>query len=310
MPSHEAHPDLEDRFLPSENWQEHYFINPKTGHNIRYCEALIKAPIGTIIGLPGLSEFCEKYIETAKFFNKNGFNFIVIDWAYQGLSTRLESNPHKRSSDGYESDISDIHYFIQDVLKTNTKFYMLGHSMGGHIGLRYLAQHPDHFTAASFSAPMLHIKSLRFFPCSLACLFKSLKDKYVPGGRDWFEEMRKSDGTDIFTSDPIRDQIHQAWSKFNPDLQVGNVTYKWLCESLKSIGILKKKSTLQKIKTRVVLAYATKETLVDNRSIIKAARKIKSAKILKLKDAKHEIMMETDDVRDQFLNKTLEVFNQ
>ncbi len=260
--------------------------------------------------MPGLSEFTEKYIETAKFFNEQGYNFYVIDWAYQGRSTRFQGNPNKRYSDGYDSDISDISYFMNDVLKTNTDFYMLGHSMGGHIGLRYLATQNHNFKAASFSAPMIGIKDLRFFPCWMACIFNSLKTKYVPGGKDWFEEARKSDGTDIFSSDPARDKIHQAWSKANPELRVGNATFKWLCESLRSIRFLKKKSTLSKVSTPVLFAYSGNDALVDNRTIIKAARKIKSAKVLKLKNAKHEILMETDDIRDAFLNKTLEIFNQ
>lgn len=303
-------PDLEPRFLPDNNWEVGHFTTPQTGHDIYYAEALIKAPKGSVICLPGLSEFTEKYIETAKFFNKNGYNFYVIDWAYQGRSTRFPNNPHKRYSDGYDSDISDLNYFINNVLKTNTDFYMLGHSMGGHLGLRYLATQDHHFKSASFSAPMIQIKDLKYFPSILRFLFSPFKKEYVLGGKDWFIEARKSDGTDIFSSDPIRDQIHQEWGKANNELRVGNVTFKWVCESLKSISFLKKKITLANVKTPALLAYAKNDKLVDNRAIIKAARKIKNAKILKLKNAKHEILMETDDIRDKFLDKTLELFNQ
>ena len=35
--------------------------------------------------------------------------------------------------------------------------YVTGHSMGGHIGLRYLYQHSSRFTAAVLTAPMLEI---------------------------------------------------------------------------------------------------------------------------------------------------------
>lgn len=303
-------PDLEDRFLPDENWEVGDFINPATDHKIHYSQALIKAPKGSIICLPGLSEFSEKYIETSKYFNQNGYNFFVIDWAFQGRSSRFENNPHKRHSHGYDADISDIHYFIKNVLKTNTDLYLLGHSMGGHLGLRYLATQPHEFKAASFSTAMLGIKSLRYFPAFLGCLSSAFQDKYVPGGQDWFEEARSSDGKDIFSSDLIRGKLHQAWSKHDPELQIGNATFKWLCESLKSISYLKKKSVLEKISIPVLFAYADKETLVDNRAIIKTARVIKHAKILKLKNAKHEILMETDDIRDKFLEKTLEMFNQ
>lgn len=303
-------PELEERFLPNQNWEVKQFLNPETNHNIHYSYSLIQAPIGSVICLPGLSEFSEKYIETAKFFNQKSYNFFVIDWAYQGRSTRFTENPNKRYSDGFDSDISDIDYFIKNELKTNTPLFILGHSMGGHLALRYLIEKDHDIKAVSLSTPMLSIKSIRYFPCCLAGIFNIKKTSYVPGGKNWHESARASDGTGIFSSDPLRDQVHQAWSKVDPALRVGNATLKWLCESLKSIQILKRKENLKKIKISVLFAYADKETLVDNRAIIRAARIMKKAKLLKLKKAKHEILMETDDIRDIFLEKTLEVFKQ
>lgn len=302
-------PDLEARFLPDENWQMDDFINPETGHKIHYNFALIQNPVGSVICLPGLSEFGEKYIETAKFFNAKGYNFYVIDWAYQGRSTRAGDNPHKRLSDGYDKDISDLDYFINDVIKTNTPLYMLGHSMGGHLGLRYLATQSHEIQAASFSAPMVGIHDLKYFPPCLRFLFKPLSARYIPGGKDWHEAGRKNDGTDIFSSDLLRDQVHNAWSLINPDLQLGSATFKWIIDSLKSIAFLKRKGTLDKITIPVLLAVAEKEMLVDNCAIKKAGKIIKHTKIIELKNSKHEILMETDDIRDRFLRETLEIFN-
>ncbi len=303
-------PELEERFLPNSIWKTGGFLNPETNHSIHYSYSLIQAPIGTVICLPGLSEFSEKYIETTKFLNDNGYNVFIMDWAYQGRSTRFTDNSHKRYSNGYETDISDLHFFIQNEIKTNTKLYFLGHSMGGHIALRYLIEKDHNISAASLSAPMLGIKSLRYFPCWLACLFNYNKTAYVPGGQDWHEEAREKKGKDIFSSDPIRSKIHQDWSRKDSALQVGNATLKWLCESLRSIRLLKRKSNLRKIEIPIFFAYAQKESLIDNKYVVRAARIVKNAKLLKLKNSKHEILMETDDIRDQFLNKTLEFFKQ
>ncbi|HPD82969.1 MAG: alpha/beta hydrolase [Alphaproteobacteria bacterium] len=303
-------PALEDRFLPNENWELDSFVNSETSHKIHYSYAPIQNPKGTIICLTGLSEFCEKYIETAKFFNTHHYNFYVMDWAYQGRSCRYRGEPHKRHSDGYESDISDVKYFIDGVIKTNTPLFLLAHSMGSNIALRYLSSQDHAIKAASFSAPMLGIKSLKYFPFLLNPILSIFSDRYVPGGRDWHESARDGDGQGIFSSDLVRDKVHNAWCISNPDLQIGSPTFKWLYESLKSMRLLKSDKILKKICIPVLLAYATKETLVDNNAIVRASKKIENAELLELRNSKHEIMMETDNIRDEFLNKTVTLFNQ
>lgn len=306
-------PDLEERFLPPENWNSGEFLNPKTKHKIHYNYALTKNNVGIVIALPGLSEFGEKYIETAHFFNEQGFDFYVIDWAYQGRSSRFSKNRHKRHSDGYHTDISDLDYMINNIIKDKKNLYMLAHSMGGNIGLRYLFLHQNIIKAASFSAPLLGIKDILPYQNLLKYLIPCIpciKEKYIPKGTDWNETMRPNNDTDIFSSDPIRRQIHAAWSKVNPSLQIGNVTYKWLLESLKSISKLFHLIKTKHLNIPIIFCMAEKESLVSNYAIKKFSSKISSAKMIEIKNSKHEILMETDDVRNKFLKETLNIFNQ
>ena len=305
-------PALEDRFLPAKHWDTKDFINPKTNHHIFYRTAKIENPKGIIFCLPGLSEFGEKYIETATFFNQHGYDVVIIDWLYQGFSTRFADNPHKRHSNGYDSDVADIHQLI--TLEKNEKLphYMFGHSMGGHIGLKFLSQYPDIFKAAAFSAPMLNIKAAKyiFYLTSIAApLLKLCHDKYIPGGHNWKETVRNKE-SDVFSNDPVRRHIHNQWCLSNPSLQVGSPTYTWLYESLKSIISLRKKQTLRGIKTPIVMACAGQEELVDNATIKRAVKILDNATLINLKESKHEILVETDKVRDPFLNATLNLFNQ
>lgn len=305
-------PDLEERFLPPENWTIKNFINKKTNHQIFYRKAFIEKAKGTIIYLPGLSEFGEKYIETARFFNAHNFNILVIDWAYQGLSSRYKENRHKRHSDSYDADISDLNKLIQLETDRSLPLYMIGHSMGGHIGLRYLTENPTIFQAASFSAPMIGIRifrQTRYLAQKILKLFKKCHDCYVPNGKNWDANMRH-DKNNIFSHDPIRSKIHNEWCIKNPDLQIGSPTIRWIYESLKSIQILQKKENLKKIKIPLLLFYADKEVLVDNKAIIKSAQHISQADSIRLESSKHEILMETDNIRNIFLEKTISLFNQ
>jgi lysophospholipase len=304
-------PDLEPCFLPPEGWRSDSFENPETGHFIHYNYWLDETDRACIAILPGLSEFGEKYIETARFFKKHGFGLYVIDWAFQGRSTRFEGNRQKRHSDGYETDLSDLDYLMTRIIGKEKPLYVLGHSMGGHLGLRYLAQHPGRVKAAAFSAPMVDIQALHygrpFFKRLLdfCCRFDSA---YVPGGKDWHEEARRNDGTDIFSSDPVRDGIHFAWSKADPQLQVGNPTLKWVYETLQSVNALE--DEVENITIPVLLGAAGQERLVDNKEMYEAAEKMPYAQIIRFPTAKHEILMETDDIRDAFLNEALNLFTR
>lgn len=305
-------PDLEARFLPPPNWHGGKFQNPETGHRIHFQHSAPAQHVkGNVIALPGLSEFSEKYYETAQFFIKHGYGFAVIDWAYQGKSSRFNENSHKRYSDGYDTDLSDLKYFIDHYIDIDAPLFLLGHSMGGHIGLRFLMQQPDYFQAASFSAPMIGIKDLKYTSWLIRLLnpfFRLVKTSYIPGGKNWNEGSRKSDGADIFSSDPARGSLHNAWCLHNPTLQVGNATIKWVLESLASSKILK--SNLGKINIPTLLAIAGQEKLVDNSQIKKAGQKIMQSKILVLPKAKHEILVETDDIHNEFLEETLKLFTE
>lgn len=307
-------PDLEERFLPPDNWESGSFLNPETKHNIHYSLLL---PNNTeemkemIVTLPGLSEFTEKYIETAKFLTEHGYGVYIIDWAYQGRSTRYAGNPHKRYSDGYETDVSDLDFLIKNIIKSNLPHNLLAHSMGANIGMRYLLKHPNVFKAASFSAPMLGIRDLKYTETLLKTLLKishKMHHRYIPGGRDWSARERKENSPDIFSNDPIRGQIHNEWCLSNPALQVGNVTLKWVYESLKSINILKKKESLRQITIPTLFSTPEYEKIVDNSAIKRAARIIPNAALINLKKSKHEILVETDEVRNKFLEETLKIF--
>jgi lysophospholipase len=303
--------EIDRCFLPPQNWQCDFFNNPETGHEIRFCYLMSEDAKANLIIMPGLSEFCEKYIETVKFFHSYHFNVFVIDWAYQGYSTRHPVNYHKRHSDGYDTDISDLNFLIRNKILQDKPLYCLAHSMGGHLALRYMIENPNIIKAAAISAPMIKIRTFRYGGTLAEIILKfltPLHNKYVPGGHDWRAENRPSNQKDVFSSDPKRKKIHNYWNLTDTKLQIGSPTLKWLYESLKSIGFLK--SHLKEIKTPLILASAEKETLVDNESIKKFANLMSNAELLELTDSRHEILMEKDEVRDKFLNAALHLFKQ
>lgn len=307
---------LSERFLAPAGWRTHSFVNPDNGHKIHYGSVFPQReqpPSAVIVCLGGLSEFAEKYFEVAHDMLDRGYAFWFIDWQYQGRSGRLEKFPHRRHSDGFEQDVSDLYKLVADYIKPSAvhpdrgriPMIMLGHSMGANIGFHFLAQHPKYFDGAAFTAPLFGIHNFKWPQRILAALIAPVLPivgkKYIFSGKDWHEGLRKGDGSEIFSSDAIRDGLHRHWSETNPELQVGHVTFGWVIKALKSCAKIRNSDFLKNIKIPVLVAVAGNEAIVDNDAIREVVRDLPHGQMLEIEGARHEILMEQDIYRDAFL---------
>lgn len=307
-------PGLEKRFQQPEGWRWHSFTNPK-GQHLRFGTVTPKSriPDAVVICLPGLSEYAEKYYEVAHTLLDQNLAFWVMDWQGQGHSERALPNRNKRHSNGFNNDIDDLHYFLMEYVKHASvhpdvgriPMVMLAHSMGGNIGMRYLMKHPDIFACAAFSAPMFGIAAARALTLPGAVAVSSLLKQffgksYAFGGHDWSPEERENPALNIFSSDPVRAAVHNAWCRFDKGLQVGNITYGWLNEALRSCWALQRAITRRPPAIPCLIAVAGRDKLVDNLAIRAGAAAMPQATILDLEESLHEIMMERDDIRNRF----------
>lgn len=302
-------PEIPSRFLAPEGWRWHEFKNAE-GKKLRFGSVSPQGrPRAIVVVLPGLSEFCEKYFEIAHDLLKRDCAVWVLDWRGQGRSDRYLPSSHKRHSEGFDKDLSDLDLWVRDYVRPScggAPLVMLAHSMGGNIGLRYLAAHPGLFRAAAFSAPMVGIRALRHLPRVLASFLtrvfgEELGPRYVPGGRDWAADGAAARARKLLTSDPERGAVHDTWMVQEPALQVGAVTFGWLRAAYQSCLALQGPGVAEKIDIPCLLAVAGYEGLVDNREIRRLAMRMNQAKLLELPRARHEILMERDAYRDIFL---------
>ncbi|HIF25387.1 MAG TPA: alpha/beta hydrolase [Micavibrio sp.] len=315
-------PEIEERFLTPKGWRWHAFKNPR-GYKIRFGSVAPESgiPDAVVIVLQGLSEYTEKYFELANDLLSRNLSFWMIDWQGQGASDRHLEDRQKRHSSGFQDDINDLHYFIMEYVKHSAvhpdvgriPLVMLGHSMGANIGMRYLHDYPDMFACAAFTSPMFGIGALKNLPRWLSyglvgCMQEAFDRSYVEfGGKEWNAAMRDAPKKDIFSSDEARKKIHNLWMEHDPQLQVGNVTYGWLYEAVASCNRLHKKGYVERIETPTLFAIPGHEKLVDNKAARKVIKRMPNATTLELPDAKHEILMETDEIRNAFLNEFMEL---
>lgn len=300
--------DLGEKFQAPPGWRTDFFTNPETSHKIHYGFVSPENPRGTVVCLGGLSEFSEKYYETAHDMLDRGFAFWFMDWAYQGRSTRHDIFPQRRHTSGFTKDVSDLAYFTTKHVRPSNPdkpLILLAHSMGANISLRFLSMQPRLFSAAAFTAPLLGIHnftwSLQLLAAILTPLMPVIGTNYVFGGSDWKESMRASNGKDKFSTDAARDALHNLWSLKDTTLQVGNPTFLWVIEALKSCVILKQPGTLESIDIPVLIGLAGQDRIVDNHDILTHAKRLPHSYLIEIPAAHHEILMECDECRNAFL---------
>lgn len=300
-----APPNLEPRFLQPPGWQWGYLTNE--GRKLRYGHVSPESPRAAVLCLQGLSEFTEKYFETARDCLSQNLAFYALDWMGQGKSDRYFKGSQKRHSLGYERDLSDLHVFMTGhVSRSNLPLALLAHSMGGHIGLRYMHLNPGAFRCAAFSAPLMGFKAFKLIPHSLALFTTTLAnaalcDAYAPGFSDWREEIRSIPAINFYSSDPARSAVHNAWSLADPALQVGGITYGWLHETQKSIISLWRKGVVESIHVPCLIGMAGRDRFVSNTALRGAAKLTPHIRLLEFPSSLHEIIMEKDEIRKPFL---------
>lgn len=312
-------PDTEilklQRFSQPDNWQWRNFKST-LGHNLRYGFAFPENDIkSVIVCLPGFAEFAEKYFETAHDMLKRGHAFFIMDWVGQGGSQRLLQNRQKIHSLGFENYLSDLKQFLfeqvapeAETRNCNAPLVFLGHSMGGHLGLRYLHDNPGNLIRrGAFSAPMLSISQFDGLPpkfsAALTKVFNFFGTSYVPGAGDWPRQRRSLMKAPRHTSDPLRNGIEELWFDTQADLQIGGPTYGWLVEALRSCQLLGDPRYLQQITVPVMVAIAGADKIVSSSATRRAISSLPDVTAVELPDAMHEILMEKDEYRNQFLAK-------
>ncbi len=297
-------PALEDRFHAPEGWQTGEFTHH--GRNIHYGYVLADNAKGTVVLLSGLSEFSEKYFETVKDLLTRGFSVFTMDWYGQGRSARFFPDSQKRHSTGFEHDADDLDHFISDIVKPTTNaqtLVLLAHSMGGNMGLRYAIQNPQTFKVIAISAPMIGIDAIRLLPDwfirFLLWVLTPFHSAYISGGHDWHEDIRTSEDNDIFSSDPVRKEIHNQWCMHAPVLQIGSPTFGWIKAATESGNILLRHN-YSNFTVPCLLATAGDEKLVDNATTDILSEKMPNCTLINIPHSKHEILMETDAIRNTF----------
>ncbi|MBP2298310.1 alpha/beta fold hydrolase [Azospirillum picis] len=281
---------------------------------------------GTVLILTGRAEFIEKYAETADALAVRGFRVVAADWRNQGLSGRPLPNPQIHHLSDFTTLVDDLDALHDQlvapvVAETGGPLILLAHSMGALVAVLALARHadddPGRYAAVLLSAPMYAVNFGRL-PRRLARWLASLGlalgwgERYAPGQGDYDPAEGRFRPDNPITSDPRRYAAFHGPFAERPDLRVGGVSFAWVSAALDAEDALRGPLGLERVRTPVLMLSAPADQVVRGDAHHAVAARLGNARVIDYPEAKHELLMECDAIRDRvwadidaFLDKTL-----
>ncbi|CAM3969952.1 Phospholipase YtpA [Vibrio aerogenes CECT 7868] len=261
--------------------------------------------------LNGRGESALKYQEIFFDLYHQGYDVYSLDHRGQGLSDRLIDNRQIGYVSTYQDYILDISYVLEQFSHLEYQFrFLLAHSMGCAIAARYIQTCPHHqFHAIAMSAPMIGLN----IPLHLRPVIRPLvrylarRSGYAPGYADY---ENKPFENNPLTHSRVRYQWFRNLYEQNPEIQIGGPSSQWIWQTL--IALEQCHQQIHKINLPTLILQAGKDTLVNNFSQNKFFHKLlrtnPESKFTVIPGARHELLFESDQYRNQALNEIIQFF--
>ncbi len=263
---------------------------------------------GTVCIVQGRGEFIEKYFEVIADLRRRGFAVAIFDLRGQGGSERMLSNPHKGHVVAFTEYDRDLAIFIDEIVRPTLPEPLigLGHSLGGNILLRGAQDESSPFARMILMSPMIDIhrrmlgasRSLAMAYASTASMF-GLATAYVQGGGNHPNDLTDFESNRL-TTDYVRWSRIKSIIEAAPDLALGSPTIGWLRAALRSCAMLSRPDYPKYVCVPMMLFAAGADHIVSTQAIEDFAVDLKSGGHILMPGSRHEILHETDAIRQRF----------
>jgi lysophospholipase len=261
---------------------------------------------GTICIFQGRAEFIEKYFETVRDLRARGFAVAILDWRGQGGSQRMLSDPFKGHVRKFAEYESDVEVFMREVVLPDCPppHYAIAHSMGASVMLRLSYQGQRWFDRIVMSAPMIGLSPKTYprfaQPAMKVMRMLAMGHSYIPGGDATVMAAQSFIGNPV-TSDPVRHARTVATLEARPSLGIGAPTVGWAAAAFDAMDQFAEQRFTSNLRQPMVLVAAGRDDIVSTLATEEFGLRLRTGSHLIVNGAKHELLMEQDRYRSQFL---------
>jgi lysophospholipase len=286
-----------DRWTASDGWEHRRFLWPAEAAPAR----------GSILFQGGRGDIFEKYLEAFAHWHGQGWNIASFDWRGQGGSGRLTPAGNCGHIEDYAHYVRDLREFWTDWAAGNPGPHVaIGHSMGGHLVLRALAESAIGPDAAVLVAPMLGFKKGIFGPFAerAARFLGGLGDAGRPAWKGNEKPYTSATRASLLTHDAERYADEIWWQTHDRALFTGPPSWRWVIEGFRSMRELAADLRLGAIRVPMLMLVATSDGLIDGSAALRLALRLPSVRVVTFgKESAHEILREVDAVRERALGE-------
>ncbi len=268
---------------------------------------------GTVLLFPGRTEYIEKYGLTAAALARRGYATLTVDWRGQGLSARMLNDRrlgHVVRFADYQSDVAALTDLAQRLDAPEPRF-LIGHSMGGAIGLRALMQGLE-VRACCFTGPMWGIQIPPLLRPAVSLLGRvapllRLDGMLMPTtAPEQYVQFTPFEGNTL-TGDAEMYQLMADQLTAQPDLALGGPTVRWLREGLRECAEL---ARLPSPVQPCITFLGTEEQIVSPDAIRRRMQSWPGGELELIEKGRHEVLMETPDIRTHVLDRICSLFDR
>lgn len=260
---------------------------------------------GTVLILQGRAEFVEKYFEVVGELRARGFAAVAFDWRGQGRSDRSLADRrrgHVRHFDDFRLDVEAVLAGLPARLRAGP-LHGLAHSMGGCIALTGAAQGWLPVDSLVCTSPMVGLSLVRRpgLVRGLAGLLArlGLAGRFVPGGPARSISTLPFEGNRL-CADPERYGRNARVATALGWGAVGAPTVGWLRAAYEAMDRLAAPGLAGRIGMPVLIVAGGDDPICSTPAILRFARDLPRGTVVTVPGCRHEILMETDVLREVF----------
>ncbi|SER43283.1 lysophospholipase [Faunimonas pinastri] len=258
-------------------------------------------PRGTVLIVNGRTEFIERYFETVGDLKRRGYAVAAFDWRGQGGSQRLLADPRKGYVRSFSDYVTDLQTVMSNVVLSDCPppYYLLAHSTGGAVALLYAERARTQIERMVLNAPLVglphRVMLMRPLLATLSAL--QLGKLSVPGRKDPITDAFERN---VVTSDPGRYHRRSFVLEANPALGIGLPTIGWTAAAFRAMRRLNDPGFAESLRLPTLFVLPGDDRVVDPFAVERLAGRLKSAALVRVSGARHELLMERDCYREQF----------
>lgn len=288
-----------------------YWADTEDGLRIRVAYWPAENARGTLLLMPGRTEYVEKYGSTAAALAQRGVATVSVDWRGQGLADRLLDDRrygHIGKFSDYQRDVAAMLRVAKDV-DAPGPYVVLGHSMGGAIGLRAIYEGLD-VQGCIFTGPMWGIyyaplmrplawvlpRAARIFNLGTMLPPTITLDSYPLANP--FEDNMLTRDSEMYAM--MGNQL-----RAHPDLQLGGPTLTWVHEANMECQWLAAKPSPD---LPCITFLGDAERIIKTEAVKDRMARWPRGTLIEVPQAEHEVLMEVPQTRTMVHDKIAQMF--